>query len=80
LTTVLRKVQLFRRKVGYCPTTYMMQEAMTALFSLPFLTSQSWRRVLRVEMKKALSSLSWMLPQREPTIQDREFKVSKLKY
>lgn len=40
LTTVLRKVQLFLRKVGYWPTTYMMQEAITALFSFPFLFSQ----------------------------------------
>ena len=39
LTTVLRNVQLFLKKVGYWPTTYMMHEAMTALFSLPFLFS-----------------------------------------
>lgn len=58
LMTVFKKVQLFLRKVGYCPTTYMMHEAITALFSFPFLISHSWSRVLRVEMKKALSSLS----------------------
>jgi hypothetical protein len=57
----------------------MMQDAMTALFYLPRLTSQSCSSVRRVEMKKERSYLSWMLPQREPTIQERELRVSKWK-
>lgn len=73
--TVFRKVQLFLRKVGYCPTTYMMQEAITALFSFPFLISHSWSRVLRVDMKNVRYYRSWMLPQREPMIQDNELRV-----
>ena len=43
LTTVFRKFQFCFRKVGYCPTTYMMFEATTALFSLPFFCSHRVR-------------------------------------
>jgi hypothetical protein len=80
LTTVFRKVQLFLKKVGYWPTTYMMQEAMTALFYFPFLMSHNCSKVLSVLMKNTLYYFSWILPQSEPTIHEREFKVSKLKY
>ena len=41
LTTVLRKRQWARRKRGYCPTTYIMFDAMIALLSLPRFCSQS---------------------------------------
>ena len=35
LTTVFRKRQWARRNRGYCPTTYMMFDAMIALLSFP---------------------------------------------
>merc|ERR1740117_160246 len=35
LTTVLRNFQCARRNRGYCPTTYIMLEATTALLSFP---------------------------------------------
>ena len=35
LTTVFKKRQCARRKRGYCPTTYMMFDAMIALLSFP---------------------------------------------
>ena len=44
LTTVFRNLQWARRKRGYCPTTYMMLEAMMALLSLPRFCSHSPRR------------------------------------
>ena len=53
--------------------------AITALFYLPFLISQSCSNVLRVLMKKERSSRSWILPQSDPTIQDSELSLSKLK-
>ena len=67
---------MLRRKEGYWPTTYMMQEAITALFSFPFLCSQSCSSVRRVLMKNDRSSRSWMLPQSDPTIHERELRVS----
>lgn len=44
-TTVFKNVQLFLKNVGYWPTTYIMQDAMTALFYLPFLFSHKWSNV-----------------------------------
>lgn len=77
--TVFKKFQFIFKKFGYCPTTYMIHDAMTALFYLPFLASHSWSKVLRVLMKNERSSLSWILPQSEPMIQESEFNFSKLK-
>lgn len=77
--TVLRKFQLTFKKVGYWPTTYIIQDAMTALFSFPFLLSHNCSKFRRVVMKKDLSSFYGMVPQSDPTVQDKEFKVSKLK-
>ena len=76
-TTVLKKVQLFLRNVGYCPTTYMIQEAITALFYFPFFISHKWRRVLKVLIKKLFYSFSRMDPHKDPTIQDRLLRDSK---
>lgn len=76
--TVFRKVQLFLRKVGYWPTTYMIQEAITALFSFPFLDSHNCSKILRALMKKWRSYLSWILPHNEPMIHESELSVSKL--
>ena len=52
-----------------------MHDAITALFSLPFFASHSCSSVRSVLMKKERSSLSWMLPQSEPMIQDSELRL-----
>ena len=57
----------------------MIQDAITALFSFPFLLSHNCSKFLRVVIKKDLSSFYGMVPQSDPTVQDKEFKVSKLK-
>jgi hypothetical protein len=57
----------------------MIQDAITALFSFPFLLSHNCNKFLRVVIKKDLSSFSGIVPQSDPTVQDKEFKVSKLK-
>ncbi len=44
LTTVLRNLQWALRKRGYCPTMYMMLEAMMALLSFPFFCSHNPNR------------------------------------
>lgn len=43
-TTVFRNRQWARKKRGYCPTTYMMLDAMIALLSLPRFCSHRPRR------------------------------------
>jgi hypothetical protein len=57
----------------------MMQDAITALFYLPFFASQRCSNVLKVLMKKVLSSLYCILPQSDPMIHESEFNLSKLK-
>lgn len=44
LITVFRNFQWTRRKRGYCPTTYIIFEAITALLSLPRFCSHRPRR------------------------------------
>lgn len=74
--TVFKNPQLCFKKLGYCPTTYMIHDAMTALFYFPFFRSHNCKSILNALMKNERSSrLSGILPHREPIIQDSEFKL-----
>lgn len=59
-TTVFRNRQWARKNRGYCPTTYMIFEAMMALLSFPLFCShkpnRSWRRTRRLILKRYLDS------------------------
>mmetsp|Transcript_48320 Transcript_48320/g.114985 ORF Transcript_48320/g.114985 Transcript_48320/m.114985 type:complete len:234 (+) Transcript_48320:1624-2325(+) len=68
-TTVLRNFQWARRKRGYCPTTYMMLEAMTALLSFPRVISHSPSRSLMTWTRKRFSSSSRIAPEIDPIAQ-----------
>mmetsp|Transcript_53360 Transcript_53360/g.115845 ORF Transcript_53360/g.115845 Transcript_53360/m.115845 type:complete len:224 (-) Transcript_53360:86-757(-) len=69
LTTVLRNFQCAFRKRGYCPTTYMMFEAITALLSLPRVNSHKPSSSLMTVTKKCFSSSTFMAPEMEPMAQ-----------
>lgn len=75
-TTVFKKVQLFLKNVGYWPTTYIIQDAITALFYLPFLFSHKWSKVLKDVIKKFFSYFYSIDPHNEPTIHDKLFNAS----
>ena len=75
LTTVLRNFQCARRKRGYCPTTYMMLEATTALLSLPRFISHSPSRSLITVTRKRFSSSSDMAPEMEPIAQQSVLRL-----
>mmetsp|Transcript_31953 Transcript_31953/g.89467 ORF Transcript_31953/g.89467 Transcript_31953/m.89467 type:complete len:257 (-) Transcript_31953:1101-1871(-) len=68
-TTVLRNFQWYRRNRGYCPTTYMMFDAMTALLALPLVISQRLRRSRITVTRKRFSCSSPMLPLMDPIAQ-----------
>merc|ERR1719163_777649 len=75
-TTVLRNFQWARRNRGYCPTTYIILEAMQALLPLPRLTSQSPSRSLITVTKKRFSSSSDMAPEMDPTAQHNVLRLA----
>ena len=75
LTTVLRNFQCARRKRGYCPTTYMMLEATTALLSLPRFISHSPSKSLITVTRKRFSSSSDMAPEMEPIAQQSVLRL-----
>jgi hypothetical protein len=50
---------------------------MTALFYLPFLFSHKWSKVLSEVIKNTFSYFSSILPQSDPTIQDKLLRASK---
>ena len=77
-TTVRRNFQCARRKRGYCPTTYMMLDATTALLLLPFLVSHSSSRSLMTVTRKCFSTPSLMVPDTEPMAQHSVFSASLL--
>jgi hypothetical protein len=54
-----------------------MHEAITALFSFPFLFSHKCNKVLKEVIKNTFSSFSRMLPHSDPTIQDKLLSASK---
>ena len=60
--------------LGYCPTMYMMLEAMMALLSLPFFCSQSPSRSLMTVTRKRFSSSSCIEPDIDPMAQQSVFK------
>ena len=68
-TTVLRNFQCALRKRGYCPTTYIMLLAITALLSLPVMFSVSPRRSLMTVTRNRFSSSSDMAPEMDPIAQ-----------
>mmetsp|Transcript_18783 Transcript_18783/g.59889 ORF Transcript_18783/g.59889 Transcript_18783/m.59889 type:complete len:267 (-) Transcript_18783:1448-2248(-) len=77
-TTVLRNFQCAIRKRGYCPTMYMMLDAMTALLFLPLVTSHMRSRSRMKVTKKRFSSSSVMVPLMEPTDQHSVFSASQV--
>ena len=90
LTTVFKNFQWARRKRGYCPTTYMMLDAMIALLSLPRFCShkpsKSWvfwllhnvlkicQKTLMTMTRKRFSVSSLIAPEIEPIAQHSVFK------
>jgi len=82
--TVFKKFQFARRNLGYWPTTYMIFDATTALFSLPFFYSHRFRSVycnnycatLIVWITNCFSSTSGKHPDIEPIAQQILFKPS----
>ena len=69
LTTVFRNFQCARRNLGYCPTTYMMLDAIIALLSLPFFCSQRPSKSLITVTRNLFSSSSCMAPDMLPMAQ-----------
>lgn len=57
-TTVFKNFQWALRKRGYCPTTYMISLATTALLSFPFLHSQRPRSSLMTVTRNLFSDSS----------------------
>lgn len=76
LMTVFKKFQFVLKNFGYYPTTYIILAATTALFSLPFLTSQSESKFLIVWIKNYFSSYSGKHPDIDPIAQHILFKLS----
>jgi hypothetical protein len=69
LTTVFKNFQCAFKKRGYCPTMYMMFEAMIALLSFPFFCSQSPSRSFMTVTKNRFSSSSCIAPEMDPIAQ-----------
>ncbi len=57
------------RNLGYCPTMYMMLEAMMALLSFPLFCSHSPSSSLITVTRNLFSSSSCMAPLMEPMAQ-----------
>ncbi len=75
-TTVFRNFQWARKKRGYCPTTYMILDAMQALFPLPRFTSHKPSKSLITVTKKRFSSSSDIAPLILPTAQHSVFRFA----
>lgn len=71
LMTVLRNRQCMRRNLGYCPTMYMMFDAMIALLSFPLFCSQRPSKSFITITKNLFSSSSGMAPLMDPTAQHK---------
>lgn len=71
LMTVLRKRQCMRRNLGYCPTMYMIFDAMIALLSFPLFCSQRPSKSFITITKNLFSSSSGMAPLMDPTAQHK---------
>lgn len=71
LMTVLRKRQCMRRNLGYCPTMYMILDAMIALLSFPLFCSQRPSKSFITITKNLFSSSSGMAPLMDPTAQHK---------
>mmetsp|Transcript_1809 Transcript_1809/g.4478 ORF Transcript_1809/g.4478 Transcript_1809/m.4478 type:complete len:202 (-) Transcript_1809:440-1045(-) len=78
LTTVLRNFQCAFRNLGYCPTTYMMLEATTALLSFPRFCSQSPNRSLMTVTRNRFSSSSDIAPDMLPMAQQSVLRLFQL--
>jgi hypothetical protein len=77
-TTVRRNFQCALRKRGYCPTTYMMLDATTALLFLPRAASHMPSRSLMTVTRKRFSSGSDIVPLMEPIAQHSVLSASQL--
>jgi len=69
LTTVFRNFQCARRNLGYCPTTYMILDAIMALLSFPFFCSQRPSKSLITVTRNLFSSSSCIAPDILPMAQ-----------
>lgn len=69
LTTVFKNFQWALRNLGYWPTTYIIFEAMTALFPFPLVVSQRSSRFLITFTRNADSKSSFMEPDMDPIAQ-----------
>lgn len=61
--------------LGYCPTMYMIFEAMMALLSFPLFCSHSPKRSLMTITKNFFSSSSGIAPLMLPTAQHKVFRL-----
>merc|ERR1719343_40286 len=75
LTTVFKNFQCARKKRGYCPTTYMILLATTALLSLPLFCSQRPNKSLMTVTKNLFSSSSDIAPEILPMAQHSVFNI-----
>ena len=76
LMTVFKKGQCPVKKVGNCPTTYIMSEATNALFDLPWVFSQRFKSSLTTETTNLFSSSMLMHPEMDPNAQHNLLSLS----
>jgi len=80
LMTVFKNGQCLIRKVGNCPTTYIILEATKALLDFPYFFSQRLRSSFTTETTNWFSSSTVMVPEIDPRAQHNLLSLSKLKY
>lgn len=68
-TTVFKNFQCALKNLGYCPTMYIILEAIMALLSLPFFCSHNPSKSLIAVTKKRFSSSSCIAPEILPIAQ-----------
>mmetsp|Transcript_13317 Transcript_13317/g.55783 ORF Transcript_13317/g.55783 Transcript_13317/m.55783 type:complete len:258 (+) Transcript_13317:1362-2135(+) len=78
LTTVRRNFQCARKKRGYWPTTYMMFDAITALWGLPRVFSHRLSRSRMTVTRKRFSWSSAMDPEMDPMAQHSVLRLFQL--
>jgi len=77
-TTVFRNFQCRRRNRGYCPTTYMMLDAITALWSFPRVISHRLSKSRIAVTRNRFSWSSAIDPEMLPMAQHRVLSTFQL--
>ena len=77
-TTVFKNFQCAFKNRGYCPTTYIIFDATTALLSFPRFCSHNPNKSLITVTKNRFSSSSAMAPDILPMAQHKVFKLFQL--